>query len=102
MPVLEPFPRIQNAHANVLCMRKSPPRDESRATCEPVPRGALAHLRIAGFRSYPVARRETMGGESLAGFASEHVKTGGDKTARRSISIQTKSGLRTGVETGAG
>jgi hypothetical protein len=43
MPVLEPLPRIHCAHASVLCMRKAPPRDESRQSCEPGPRGALAH-----------------------------------------------------------
>jgi hypothetical protein len=43
MPILKPLPRIQNTHVSVLCMRKSPPRDESRESCELVPRGALAH-----------------------------------------------------------
>jgi hypothetical protein len=43
MPVLEHLQRIHRAHASVLCMRKAPPRDESRLSCEPGTRGALAH-----------------------------------------------------------
>ena len=43
MPVMEPILRIQVLMPACSACGKDPPRDESRLSCEPGPRGALAH-----------------------------------------------------------
>ena len=48
MPVLEPLPRIHGAHANVLCMRKSPSAGRIASVVRGRPRGQSRPLMVAG------------------------------------------------------
>ena len=48
MPVLEPLPRIHRAHANVLCMRKSPSAGRIASVVRARPSGHSRPLMVAG------------------------------------------------------